>query len=176
MWQVCRGLFQRADVQGPHVHPHTFRHTVVQMLFLTGSSFEAIAKWIGHSSPQLTSSVYGRLLQRDVEAQLGEVPFLGAGAPGAAADPAAEWQELSRFLRAPYHFTETEGDVGPRRTPPPTPAAGAPPTKQMRRELVERAHRDSLTTARAATSVQDQLQEQLQLLRALQARLDGGAT
>lgn len=40
IWRVCRGLFERVGLQGVHVHPHSFRHTVVQMLFMTGSTFE----------------------------------------------------------------------------------------------------------------------------------------
>ena len=31
IWSVCRGLFQRAGLAGRHVHPHTFRHTTIQM-------------------------------------------------------------------------------------------------------------------------------------------------
>ena len=34
VWQVCRGIFDRVGLRGPSVHPHTFRHTVVQMLFM----------------------------------------------------------------------------------------------------------------------------------------------
>ena len=30
IWRVCRGLFDRIGLHGPHVHPHSFRHTVVQ--------------------------------------------------------------------------------------------------------------------------------------------------
>ena len=72
---------------------HTFRHTVVQMLFLTGSSFETIAKWIGHSSPQVTSAIYGRLSHRDAEASLGNVPFLAPRNP----DVVSEWAGLAEF-------------------------------------------------------------------------------
>ena len=35
-WEVCRGIFERAGVRGSHVHPHTFRHTVIQMLYMKG--------------------------------------------------------------------------------------------------------------------------------------------
>ena len=52
------------------MHPHTLRHTVVQMLYMTGMSFENIAKWIGHSNPSTTSGVYGRLSQNDVHGLL----------------------------------------------------------------------------------------------------------
>lgn len=82
IWEVCRGLFQRAGLRGPHVHPHSFRHTVIHMLFMTGSTFENIAKWIGHSTPQVTSAVYGRLSQRDAEASLENVPFLASSDSG----------------------------------------------------------------------------------------------
>ena len=35
-WQLCRSIFERAGVRGSHVHPHTFRHTVIQMLYMKG--------------------------------------------------------------------------------------------------------------------------------------------
>lgn len=34
VWGMCRTLFERAHLHGPHVHPHTFRHTVIQMLYM----------------------------------------------------------------------------------------------------------------------------------------------
>ena len=34
IWKTCRKIFERAAIRGPHVHPHTFRHTVIQMMFL----------------------------------------------------------------------------------------------------------------------------------------------
>lgn len=61
IWTVCRRIFRRADVNGPHVHPHTFRHTVIRLLYMNGVTMERIAKWIGHSSAAITSDTYNRL-------------------------------------------------------------------------------------------------------------------
>lgn len=33
IWDVCRQLFVRAGITGSHAHPHTFRHTVIKMLY-----------------------------------------------------------------------------------------------------------------------------------------------
>lgn len=185
IWRICRGLFQRAGVHGAHVHPHTFRHTVVQMLFYTGASFEHIAKWIGHSTPQLTSAVYGRLSQREVEASLqGHVPFLQPPThhgdstqannhddTNVDEDPARAWAEVAVFLRAPYHFTEAPND----QPPPPTSSHHhhPPPTKQMKRDLLERARSGGHVTARVAESVNERLREQCALLQAVRDHLVG---
>lgn len=38
IWHVCRGLFARAGIQGPHAHPHSFRHTVVHPVCIRWSN------------------------------------------------------------------------------------------------------------------------------------------
>ena len=177
VWSVCRGLFERVGLSGRHVHPHTFRHTVVQMLFMNGSSFEAIAKWIGHASPATTSGVYGRLALGDAEAGLASTaPFL-ADDGGRGAAQRGEWESLARFLREPYHFTEATAAVaaaGTMRSRPPDPAAAAAaatsprPSKQMRRALLARA---AGATADVRT-VEGTLQRQLELLVEVKQRLD----
>lgn len=176
LFTVCRGIFERAGVRGAHAHPHTFRHTVVQdtgahgtgfgmlrmrtggvppMLFMSGSSFDAISKWIGHSSPLITSNVYGRLAEQDVEASLSAtVPFLSYGGRVGAdhhdrVGAVSEWKELVAFLQRPY---------APCGDPQPTPAHTDPPrdhhhqhhrpdafrpTTAMKRELLARARGDA---------------------------------
>ena len=79
------------------------------MLFLTGSSFETIAKWIGHSSPQVTSAIYGRLSHRDAEASLGNVPFLAPRNP----DVVSEWAGLAEFPPGSVHCWEPASFVRP---------------------------------------------------------------
>lgn len=78
VWAICKAIFQRAGITGEHAHPHSFRHTVVQMLYMNGVSFEAIAKWIGHAHATVTTSVYGRLshddLQRGKDERLSSLP------------------------------------------------------------------------------------------------------
>jgi hypothetical protein len=42
LWNLCRGVFRRAGVRGPHVHPHTFRHTLVHLMHIGGTTFTAL--------------------------------------------------------------------------------------------------------------------------------------
>lgn len=107
LWAVCRVVFTRAGLHGPHVHPHTFRHTVIQMLYMKGMSFEAIAKWIGHANPSVTSGVYGRLSQRDVHSLMTGVPFIDNNHQ-TSSDVKAEWTRLARLVHRPYVFDEVE--------------------------------------------------------------------
>lgn len=186
VWTVCRGLFQRAGISGPHVHPHTFRHTVVQMLFLTGSSFESISKWIGHSSTQVTSALYGRLAQVDVERSLGAgATFLQQPLPQAAGDDRpqqaavsspppggadSEWHALADFLRQPYHFVEQQQQqvcrqAAKQRT---SSSSSSASVREMRSALLERATASSpVATPMLAT----QLQQQTDILRELSEHL-----
>ena len=36
IWKLCRTIFTRADINGAHVHPHTFRHTVIKLFHRIG--------------------------------------------------------------------------------------------------------------------------------------------
>ena len=166
LWQVCRGLFGRVGLSGAHVHPHTFRHTVVHLLYMTGSSFEAIAKWIGHASPATTSGVYGRLALRDVEAGLAPVAFL---AREGADDEAQAWHSLARFLEAPYHFVEEEG-AADRRSAGAAALSSPRPTKAMRRELLGRAA--AVSAADVVGRVGSTMQQHMELLREVKRRMD----
>lgn len=48
----------RAGVSGPHVKPHTTRHTVAWTLSALGNKLEQIADFVGHRSMQVTKDVY----------------------------------------------------------------------------------------------------------------------
>lgn len=98
-------LFKKANVQGPHAHPHTFRHTLVLMMFMAGNSFEKISKYIGHSSPDITSKVYGRLKFSDMMGSIQGMPFLGEGECN---DTKPEWHALSKYLRDPWKASDEE--------------------------------------------------------------------
>ena len=98
IWRVCRGVFQRAGLKGPHVHPHTFRHTVIKILHMSGVPFERIAKWIGHSNANITSNIYGRLKETELQ-QLVHPPF----ADDAHKTIGDEWKEVARLIRDPYN-------------------------------------------------------------------------
>lgn len=123
----------------------------------------SIAKWIGHASPTVTAGVYGKLSLLDAEGSLVPVGFLSDGRRDSAAAK-EQWESLARFLKEPYHFAEEEAQQG----------LGERPTKQMRRELLERARSAS---GSAETAVVGHLQRQMEMLVALKQRLDadGGA-
>ena len=153
-WDVCHGVFERAGLRGPYVHPHTFRHTVITMLFMQGLSYETIAKWIGHASPQTTANAYGHLSQGDLTGLMQGVPFVDPNPPDAQSR--TQWAAVAHLLTAPYRFDETEEreldpvarptgprtptDRTPRRTPQATegPLASSPDLGIWLRDLVAR--------------------------------------
>ena len=146
VWRVCRIVFRRAGLQdAPHAHPHTFRHTIIKMLFVLGKNWDQISKWVGHSNPTVTSTVYGRL--QDVElTHLMRVPFLASDLP-TAADTPQDWRALAELLRRPYH------------PPPATTVAASPPappppgtTKQMLRLQLEELMRRLLDDPPSTTA------------------------
>lgn len=124
IWGLCRSLFSKAGVFGAHAHPHTFRHTVVKILFLTGNSFEIISKWIGHSSVTLTAGVYGKLGAADIQNQIQNVPFVESVTRTLPTKPSFlpcfkvlnlnetegihAWTELARFLHMPWPMPDEE--------------------------------------------------------------------
>lgn len=103
MWTICNRVFQAAELKGEHVHPHTMRHTVIQMLYLSGMKFDAISKWIGHSHASITSNIYGKLSQRDI--QLSGVPF---AAENDGDNRKEEWRKVSKFVHCPFNFDDDE--------------------------------------------------------------------
>jgi integrase len=107
LWCVCRAIFTRAKMTGDHLHPHTFRHTVIQMLYMIGKSFECIAKWIGHANPSITSGVYGRLKSDDVSSALQGVPFIPQVDRGSRKDA---WLRVAKLINEPYTFPDAEWD------------------------------------------------------------------
>lgn len=124
--RVCNDVLTRANVHGPHAHPHSFRHTVVQMLHLNGMSFETIARWIGHRNPSTTSGVYGRLAHNDLQATLGKhVSFIQCE----DVNLEERWRSIASLLNKPYTF----GDHETIATPSPV---YRPPAQTKRRQLV----------------------------------------
>lgn len=93
VWKLCRGIFRRARVQGSHVHPHTFRHTLIHLMYMGGTTFENIAKFIGHASANVTSAVYGRLRHLEVVGSIQGVPFL---ANAEAHEETTAWKDVNR--------------------------------------------------------------------------------
>ena len=142
LWSVCRGVFRRARLAGPHVHPHTFRHTLVHLMYVSGNSFEKIAKFLGHASPAVTSAVYGRLRHLDALSGVRGVPFL---ASDEARDNRDAWAEVGRLLRDPWRASAPEWEG----LSPAEPEAE--PCQSRRAQLVRQSHQDR--AAAAGTSV-----------------------
>lgn len=107
VWDVCHTVLTRAGVVGPHAHPHSFRHTVIQMLYLCGMKFESIAKWIGHANPTVTSTVYGRLSHVDVHNLMQGVPFID-GTTQQTDGTKGDWKSIASFVNRPYQFDASE--------------------------------------------------------------------
>ena len=59
-------LSHKSGVKGPHVHPHTCRHTLVHALWKAGNSLDRIAKYLGHESPNTTSKYYLDLTHKEL--------------------------------------------------------------------------------------------------------------
>ena len=83
-------------------------------MYVSGVSFEQIAKFLGHAGPQVTASVYGRLRCLDALGAMAEagVPFLQDAGAEARRE---EWMDLGRLLRDPWRAAteEWEGLPGP---------------------------------------------------------------
>ena len=71
-----------------------------------GTSFDAIAKFIGHSSPTITAAVYGRLQHLDTLSGVKGVPFLSDDAEAQAR--ATEWRAVGVLLRDPWSASREE--------------------------------------------------------------------
>lgn len=56
--EIIKQLSKRAGVEGPHVHPHSFRHTFAHMLLECGNNIESIARMLGHTSSKTTEAYY----------------------------------------------------------------------------------------------------------------------
>lgn len=72
---------ERAGVRGPHVHPHTTRHTVAWTLCALGNTVEAVAGFVGHRNPRVTQDVYIAMTGAQRQ-QLLACPWLAAGDHG----------------------------------------------------------------------------------------------
>ena len=55
---IIKRLCKEAGIDGPHAHPHSFRHTYAHMLLECGNSVENVARLLGHSSTSTTEEYY----------------------------------------------------------------------------------------------------------------------
>ena len=114
-------------------------------------TFEEIAKWIGHAHPAVTSGVYGRLSQENLNASLRGMPFMD-GAREAGEALRARWVSLANikvsfnqpegilvgFIARPYVFDS--GDRPPLReetVPPQTRSTSVSSRRRRRRPAAE---------------------------------------
>ena len=97
VYDACRCLFRRAGVQGPHAHPHSFRHTVVRLLHFRGKTFDQVAKWLGHKSPNVTAQVYGRLTVEETTRLMDDEDGQGGGGHDKRL-----WSEVHDRIKNPY--------------------------------------------------------------------------
>ena len=72
---------------------------------MTGLTFEEIAKIIGHSSSAITSGVYGRLKQADVQSGARKLPWAEETETD---DKKEEWLSVCKYLRCPWTFANEE--------------------------------------------------------------------
>ena len=103
IWTICRRLFLNAGVTGRHVHPHTFRHTVIQMLHQNGMNFEQIGLWIGHESFRTTAGTYGHV-PADTLAETVVHTLSGQG----YSNSTQKWKQVLRLLLHGYTFRNEE--------------------------------------------------------------------
>ena len=55
--KLCR-ITEKLDIYGHHVHPHAFRHTIVNNLMAQGNKLENVSKFMGHSNISTTEQYY----------------------------------------------------------------------------------------------------------------------
>lgn len=47
----------------PHIHPHSFRHTMASMLYFNGVDTISISKRLGHAQPSTTANIYAHVIE-----------------------------------------------------------------------------------------------------------------
>ena len=112
VWKLCQRLLHRAGIRGPHAHPHTFRHTLIHLMYMGGTPFDHIAKFVGHANPNITSQVYGRLRYADMLSAIRGVPFL-QDVSTTLQEHREEWIQLGHLLRDPWPSAATTTTLPP---------------------------------------------------------------
>jgi len=75
---ICVKLHDIADkcgIKGMHVHPHAFRHTIVNNLMTCGNKLENVSRFIGHSSVSTTETYYWTTELRNIVPTM-NIPWL----------------------------------------------------------------------------------------------------
>ena len=66
----------KCGIHGVHVHPHAFRHTLVNNLIEQGNDIHKVSKFLGHTSTSTTETYYWTSKVSDIVATM-NVPWLG---------------------------------------------------------------------------------------------------
>lgn len=66
----------RCDIRGIHIHPHAFRHTLVNRLVEEGNDISKVSKFIGHTTSSTTEKYYWTTKQTDIAGMM-NIPWLG---------------------------------------------------------------------------------------------------
>jgi integrase len=67
---TLKRLASAAGITGVRIHPHAFRHTLVQKLVEVGNPLAAVSKWLGHENLQTTARFYYVPTALELERQL----------------------------------------------------------------------------------------------------------
>jgi integrase len=73
---TLKALAKKTNITGVKVHPHAFRHTVVDRLVQAGNSMEFISKFMGHARVQTTATRYWVSTIEDLTKKMNN-PFMG---------------------------------------------------------------------------------------------------
>ncbi len=65
----------KCGIAGMHVHPHAFRHTIVNNLMACGNKLENVSKYMGHSSISTTETYYWTTELRNIVPTM-NIPWL----------------------------------------------------------------------------------------------------
>ena len=106
LWQIFSNVCSRARLKGTHVHPHTVRHTVIQVLFEhSDGDLERVSKWVGHASPSITSAVYCKLTHTMLEERLAPPWLQGLNIKKTHRD---NMLQIAQLIADPYVFSKEE--------------------------------------------------------------------
>ena len=78
VYTIIKKICKSAGIEGPHVHPHSFRHTYAHMLLECGNSVENVARLLGHSSSSTTEEYYLKESAAEVSKRA-NIPWLNGG-------------------------------------------------------------------------------------------------
>lgn len=98
---IFKDVAKRAGLSGEHVKPHTTRHTVAWTLHALGNDIGDIAKFVGHKTPDVTSTVY-IAMDDAVRFTTMNIPWTGVNPAQAKAALRAEAMGLASAMASPF--------------------------------------------------------------------------